>query len=83
MPSNHGAPEDNTGKLITQVNDTSLLIEQAHTLLAQFETLEGKHPDRGWELVGQLQQILNRMREIWPPRVFMPPGRVNPKAPSR
>lgn len=82
MPSSDHASEGRPDLLAEKVNDTSALIDEALALLTNFTKLSEKPGDAGWEMVAQLQDVLDRMREIWPARTFMPRG-VNPKTLSK
>ncbi len=82
MSSSDDALDGSPALLIAKVNDTSGLIQEAQDLLESLNNLDGKPADTGWELVAQLHEVLDRMRQIWPPRTFMPPG-GNPETPFK
>jgi hypothetical protein len=46
------------------------LVNQGHDLLNRFLALDAQQTDRAWEIVVELQALLDHLREIRPPRTF-------------
>ncbi len=46
------------------------LIDEGHALLERFKNLESQASDLAWESVVELQQLVDRMRHLRPPKPF-------------
>ena len=44
---------------------------QAHDLIDQFLRQVKEEPERAWESVAELQQLLDQIREFYPARAFL------------
>jgi hypothetical protein len=46
------------------------MAEHAHQLIDQFLTRQRECPDRAWECVAELQQLVEQLRSCYPARTF-------------
>jgi hypothetical protein len=51
-----------------QIHD---LIDEGHALLERLKNLESQASDLAWESVVELQELVNRMRHLRPPKPFL------------
>lgn len=47
------------------------LIEQGHAVLDRFRDLEVEASDAAWQAVVELQALVDRLRQLRPPRPFL------------
>lgn len=55
---------------------------RAHRLIDQFLARQKDCPERAWESVAELQELLEQLQSIYPPRTFRRDGLAGPKLPK-